>query len=414
MRSHTGTTSRRTSSRIDWRRTPVGIGLPRPSEIQIVQVGTYPPTECGIATHTANLQCALVDAGLRCGVIRVLDGDGESAPPPEELHAMWWDNSESGLDAALDAADMSDVVVIQHEFGISSRPNGDDLVRFVERCSRPVITVLHTLIEEPSRRQRAIVEALAQRSSCLVVQTQAARGRLLATHDVAEHKVVVVPHGASPNLTGPPLIEAAEPLMLTWGLLGPGKGIEHGIEATALMRDQGLSVRYLVGGETHPNVRATEGERYREGLQDLVRRRRVADLVDFDDRYRDWASLNAQVRSATIVLVPYDSRDQVTSGVLVEALAAGKPVVSTAFPHAVELEATGAVVTVDHESPRQIAAAVHELLLDEERYQRMSIAARLEASRYDWRSVGRQFRTLIDEHRHAPVGVSTLERAGRV
>jgi glycosyltransferase involved in cell wall biosynthesis len=410
MKNVVGSTSAPTSRPLGRWGTPIETGAPHTAGSSVLLIGTYPPTECGIATHTANLHCALVDAGLRCGVVRLLDADDDAGALRDDVHALWRRDSQSGLDVALEAAASADAVIIQHEFGIFPGRDGDDVVRFVERCSRPMITVLHTVVKEPSRRQRAIIEALGRRSSCLVVHTEAARRRLLATHDVAEHHVVVIPHGASPNLAGPRLVESTEPLLLTWGLLGPGKGIEHGIEAVALMRDAGLRVRYLVAGETHPNVRANEGERYREGLQDLARQRGVADLVDFDDRYRDWASLHAQVRSATIVLVPYDSRDQVTSGVLVEALAAGKPVVSTTFPHAVELHATGAVLTVEHESPRQIATAVHELLRDEARYQRMSAAARLEASHYDWRSVGTQFRTLISRHADVLSGVSPLDR----
>ena len=125
--------------------------------------------------------------------------------------------------------------------------------------------------------------------------------------------------------------------MITWGLLGPGKGIEHGIKAVAALAGRGLRVRYLVVGQTHPNVLAEQGELYRDGLRSLAADLGVADLVELDDGYHEWSRLQALVRGSALVLLPYDSREQVTSGVLVEALASAKPVVATAFPHALEV-----------------------------------------------------------------------------
>lgn len=362
--------------------------------MRVMLVGTYPPTECGIATHTANLQCALEDAGIRASVIRLLDPADAVGPAREEVAAIWRRGLSAGLDDALLATAGADAVIVQHEFGIYPGLHGEQVIDFVDNCGCPVLTVLHTVLPDPNARQRMIIDALAERSSLLIVHTEAARSRLLETHQLDPAHVVVIPHGASPNLRGPRLISSEEPLLLTWGLLGPGKGIEHGIEAVALMRAaDGLDVRYLIAGETHPNVRLQQGEQYRDGLRALAARRGVADLVDFDDRYRDWDSLHALVRSADVVLVPYDSRDQVTSGVLVEALAAGKPVVSTAFPHAVELESTGAVVVVPHGSAEQMASGVHRILVSSDLHERMAAAARAEGDRYNWTSVGQEFRS---------------------
>ncbi len=374
----------------------------------VVLVGTYPPTECGIATHTANLRCALEDAGIDAAVIRLLGPEDDAGPARQEVAAIWRRGEPAGLDDPIRAADSVDAVIVQHEYGIYPGPNGADIVDFVTACTRPVLTVLHTIVPDPTDRQRAIIAALAARSRLLIVHTQAARRRLLDTHDLDPARVVVIPHGASPNLRGAHLVTSEEPLALTWGLLGPGKGFEHGIEAVALMRDRGLDVRYLIAGQTHPTVRARQGEQYRHGLRELAVRRGVADLVDFDDRYRDWDSLHALVRSATVVVIPYDSRDQVTSGVLVEALAAGKPVVSTAFPHATELEPTGAVVAVDHESPGQIADAVSRIVLDPVVHEQMSAAARLEGKHYDWSSIGARYdshlRSVLGDGDSAPLG----------
>ncbi len=358
-------------------------------------VGTYPPTQCGIATYTANLGKALESCGVGIEVVRLIGRDEDPGPRRDEVVALWPRGCPVGFDAAVAATEGVDAVLLQHEFGIYSGPDGSAAADFVQACTRPIVTVLHTVLANPRAGQVAIIAALDEASEALVVHTDAARARLVAVHDIDPVRVVVIPHGAAANLTGSPLIVSTEPLMLTWGLLGPGKGIEHGIDAIALLRDRGLEVRYLVAGETHPNVRARHGEEYRDDLRDRARRRGVSDLVDFDDRYRDHESLQAMVRSATLVLLPYDARDQVTSGVLVEALAAGKPVVSTEFPHAIELQPCGAVALVHHRSSSDISRAVNQIVTQPQTHSAMETAAVAEGAKYDWPIVGRRFAAVL-------------------
>ena len=360
----------------------------------VMLVGTFPPTECGIATYTANLRDGLEASGLDSKVLRlVVDADVNS--DTDHVVGHWLQARPAGAAGAAALASPFDSVLVQHEFGIYPGVDGGEVVAFVEMCRPAVFTVLHTVLETPTPSQHRIVDALARSSELVVVHTAVAAERLLRVQDVPTTKVAVVPHGATPNLSARPPSGSVEPVLLTWGLLGPGKGIERGIEAVAQMRSAGLDVRYVVAGETHPNVLLREGERYRESLQDLARARNVADLVDFSACYRSWDSLRAVVRSADVVLLPYDSRDQVTSGVLVEALAAGKPVVATAFPHAIELSATGAVIVVDHGSPDGIASTVTAILTDESLRATMQAAARVESARYDWPIVGERFRRLM-------------------
>ena len=152
----------------------------------------------------------------------------------------------------------------------------------------------------------------------------------------------VIPHGASLPLATRPRRPAAHPTMVTWGLLGPGKGIEHAIDALALLDDVRPQPCYVVAGQTHPKARGRTGDAYRELLMARAADRGVADRVEFEDRYLSPAALAAVIRQSDVVVLPYESREQVTSGVLVEAVAAGVPVVATAFPHAIELLRDGA------------------------------------------------------------------------
>ncbi len=191
--------------------------------------------------------------------------------------------------------------------------------------------------------------------------SEAANQRLCHGFDVDRRKVTTIPHGATlPK--NPPAKRPSRPTVLTWGLMGPGKGIERVIEAMGSLNGLPGRPTYLVAGRTHPKVFAADGEAYRDARMEQARRSGVADSVSFDAGYRDVPMLTALVQSCSVVVLPYDSTDQVTSGVLVDAIACGRPVVATAFPHAVELLATGAGVVVDHDDPDALASALRQIL----------------------------------------------------
>jgi glycosyltransferase involved in cell wall biosynthesis len=151
---------------------------------------------------------------------------------------------------------------------------------------------------------------------------------------------------------------------LTWGLLGPGKGIERVIEAMPSLKDLPGRPRYLIAGRTHPKVLAAEGEAYREARVEQARRLGVADSVSFDPVYRSPAAITELAQSVAAVVLPYDSTDQVTSGVLVDSIASGRPIVATAFPHAIELLGTGAGTVVAHDDHDALVSALRRLLTD--------------------------------------------------
>ena len=151
---------------------------------------------------------------------------------------------------------------------------------------------------------------------------------------------------------------------MTWGLLGPGKGIERVIDAMASLKDLPGRPRYLIAGRTHPKVLAAQGEAYREARIAQAQRLGVADSVSFDAVYRSPAALTALIQTASVVVLPYDSKEQVTSGVLVDSIASGRPIVATAFPHAVELLGSGAGTVVGHDDPDALVSALRRLLTD--------------------------------------------------
>jgi glycosyltransferase involved in cell wall biosynthesis len=227
--------------------------------------------------------------------------------------------------------------------------------------------------------------------------SETASARLLHRYDVEPNKVEVIPHGADALFAGPSLVAGNRPLLLTWGLIGPGKGLETVIEAFADLVDLEPRPRYLIAGATHPNVRASSGESYREGLFSMARRFGLEDMIEFDNRYLDRKTLARLVRSADMVVLPYASVEQVTSGVLVEAIAAAKPVIATQFPHAVELLSGGVGVTVPHGDPAALGAALRQLLNDRALTTQMANKARLLADGWYWPTIGQRFGSMMSE-----------------
>jgi polysaccharide biosynthesis protein PslF len=370
-------------------------------------LSTYPPTQCGLATFTAALLAHLPAPGDRVAVVRVLD---EPAPRPagEVVHDLVA-GSAASASAAAAVLNSFDVAIVQHEYGIYGGPDGQDVIPLLDALYVPSIVVLHTVLGRPTSRQRVILDEVVAAASAVVTMTQTARSRLLDSYGTAPEKVFVIPHGAadhrmaaSGHRTGPADHEIAgpagttrRPTVLTWGLLGPGKGIEHAIDSIALLRRHGLDVHYQVAGQTHPRVLARDGEAYRRALQARALAGGVADLVHFDGRFLPGTALSQLIGAADVVLLPYDSVEQVTSGVLIEAVTAGKPVVSTCFPHAVEL--LGAGLLVERQDPAGIAQAVRRVLTEPGLAARMSSYSAQQAPRLLWPAVAHSYRELASE-----------------
>jgi glycosyltransferase involved in cell wall biosynthesis len=359
-------------------------------------LSTYTPTECGLATFTAALAGELrtgPPAG-HIGVVRVIDRLPDGTRPEIVHHLVT--SSPGGEAEAAAILDGFDAVVVQHEYGIYGGPDGDQVLAVLERLTVPVIVVVHTVLVEPTPHQREVLERVLAAADAVVTMTPTARRRLLHGYPVDPARVSLIPHGAADN-RHPPAERPARPTILTWGLLGPGKGIEWVIDALAELRDLNPEPRYLVVGETHPKVVERCGESYRHGLIDRAARRGVGHLVEFDDRYLSIPALGRLVAQADVVILPYDSREQVTSGVLVEALASGKPVIATGFPHAVEMLGGGTGLIVPHGDAAAMAAALRRVLTEPGLAARLGAQAAALAPQLLWPAVADCYRTLAAE-----------------
>ena len=368
-------------------------------------LSTYPPTQCGLATFSAALLAHLPQPGDHIAVVRVLD-----EPAPYRGHEIVHDlvtGSAASAAAAATVLNRFDVVIVQHEYGIYGGPDGQDVLSLLDALYAPSIVVLHTVLAHPTPRQRMILQQVVAAASAVVTMTQTARSRLLDIYETPPEKVRVIPHGATDNrVARSPTGNTGPPRVLTWGLLGPGKGIEHAIDAIALLREREVRVEYEVAGQTHPRVASRDGETYRQCLQARARARRVADRVHFDPRFLPAGALSRLISAADVVLLPYDSAEQVTSGVLIEAVTAGKPVVSTCFPHAVELLGGGAGLLVERQDPVGIAGALHRVVSEPGLSARMSSLSADLAPQLLWPAVARSYRELVSSLTAIPAGAA--------
>jgi glycosyltransferase involved in cell wall biosynthesis len=367
-------------------------------------LSTYPPTQCGLATFSAALLAHLPEPGDQVAVVRVLD-----EPMPgfagEGVHDLV-NGSAASAAAAADVLNGFDVVIVQHEYGIYGGPDGQDVIALLEALYVPSIVVLHTVLAHPTPRQRMILDGVITAAQ-VVTMTYTARSRLLDIYGTSPEKVFVIPHGAADYRVAPSRAgRTGGPNALTWGLLGPGKGIEHAIDAMALLRDQGLRVDYQVAGQTHPRVLGRDGEVYRRSLEARARARDVEDRVHFDARFLGTGALSHLISSADVVLLPYDSLEQVTSGVLIEAVTAGKPVISTCFPHAVELLGGGAGLLVGRQDSAGIARALRRVFTEPGVSARMSGHSADLAPQLLWPAVASSYRELASALTMTPAGAA--------
>lgn len=342
---------------------------------------------CGLATFSAALADGLSANGAGAGVVRIADASSTADP---RVVGELISGSPASVSAACELLNHNDIAIIQHEYGIYGGPDGDEVVDIMGGLEIPSIVVAHTVLTHPSAHQRSVLEAVSAMAGQVVVMSQAARRRLCGGYDVDPEKVTTIPHGATIPVHAP-VGRTDRPTLLTWGLLGPGKGVERVIDAMVSLRDLAVRPRYLIAGQTHPKVLAADGEAYRAARVDQSRRRGVAASVCFDAGYRTVASLNALAQTAAAVVLPYDSTDQVTSGVLVDAIASGRPVVATAFPHAVELLGSGAGIVVDHDDPDALATALRRVLTEEHLADSMADEARRLAPTMAWSVVAAQY-----------------------
>lgn len=339
----------------------------------VALLGNHLPRQCGIATFTADLSEAisLVCPELDCFVVAMNDGPHQYSYPGRVRFELP-DSDAGAYRRAADFLNVNavDVVSVQHEYGIFGGKAGGHLLTLLRELRMPIVTTLHTILAAPNLHQRRVMDEIAERSERLVVMTSRGAELLQEVHRVDEDKIDVIPHGipnvpfaGSKNRLG----VNGRPLILTFGLLSPDKGIEYVIDALPAIVSKYPDVVYIILGATHPHIIESQGETYRFVLEDRAKRLGVDGNVIFHNRFVTQSELSEFLAAADIYITPYLNPEQITSGTLAYAFGAGKAVISTPYPYAMELLADGRGILVPWRDAGAIASAIVDLLDDPEK-----------------------------------------------
>jgi glycosyltransferase involved in cell wall biosynthesis len=375
--------------------------LQTPSEIQkIAFLGDYLPRKCGIATFTSDLLAAIAAEHPRsqCFAVPVNDLKGGYEYPD----VVRFEIEEQDLPSYQHAADFlnignTDIVCVQHEFGIFGGPVGSHVLALLRALRMPVVTTLHTVLRDPNAEQRRVMQELIARSTRLVVMARRGRQMLQEIYQAPAAKIDLIPHGIpdipfiDPNFYKDKFGVEGRIVLLTFGLLSPNKGIEHVLNALPHILAEFPNLVYIVLGATHPNELREQGEAYRLGLERLAKKNKVQKNVIFYNRFVELEELKEFIGAADLYITPYLNEAQITSGTLAYTFGAGKAVVSTPYWHATELLADERGVLVPFADPAAIAREVTSLLRDDTRRHAMRKNAYKLGREMIWSNVARLY-----------------------
>lgn len=337
---------------------------------RVALIGGFRPRKCGIATFTTDLyeQLGLYHPEVSID-LHVVDGPNDSLDYPDARSVIRADVLEDyGVTARRINEDGVDAVWLQHEYGIFGGESGEMVLDLVDRVAAPLIVTLHTVLAHPSDKQRSILNHLLRRASRVMVMSRHSRDLLGSVYGVDPARVAVIPHGAPdrPFGRGDSWKErfglVGRNVMMTFGLLGPGKGLETVIEALPAIVARHPQTVYRIVGATHPNLVASDGEAYRESLIARAEQLGVSGNIEWVNSFLDTEELLDQLEACDIYLTPYPNLEQSTSGTLSYAVALGKAVVSTPYLHATELLGDGVGRLIPARSSAAVAEAVIGLL----------------------------------------------------
>ena len=369
----------------------------------ILFLSTYPPRACGIATFTQDLFNALEETGeCTSGIVAV--NDGAYSYPPEVKFTLEQQDPNSYLETAERInASPADLLMIEHEFGIYGGKSGEYLLKLTGLLKIPYLVTLHTVLPEPTKKQRNIVAALAKGCERLITMSVSSVQVLQEVYGADPNKIVVIPHGV-PEMTVDrrDVLKKQEGLadrfvVSTFGLLSPSKGLEYGIGAVARVVKKHPEVMYLILGQTHPVIKSRYGEQYREKLENKAAELGVSNNIRFVNRYLTKEEIIRYLTLSDAYMTPYLGKDQAVSGTLAYAVGYGRVIVSTPYPYAREMLADGRGFLAKFRSTVSLETCILEILRHPDKKAEMEKKALLLGRTMMWSQVAAKYLLVFRE-----------------
>ncbi len=353
--------------------------MPKGVAKKVAFISSYPPRKCGIGTFVSDLISSVSAYASEKFTPLVVALSNDSYDYPRQVEFEIRPNVKNDYISAAEYLNFSnvDVVSVQHEFGLFGGAAGSYLSLFLQNIKAPVVTTLHTILNEPTAEYYKSMLDLCRYSDKLIVMNARGIDMLRDIYKVPSDKIVLIPHGL-PDL---PFVDSSyykhkfdfdgRTTLLTFGLIGRSKGIEVMIEAMSDIVAADSSALYIVLGVTHPELIKFEGESYRFSLQRRVKDLGIEDNVIFHNRFVTDQDLHDFLCATDIYVTPYLAREQLTSGTLAFAVGAGKAVVSTPYWAAEELLADGRGKLVKFGDAKDLAKSIIEISGDRSLFQSM-------------------------------------------
>ncbi len=368
--------------------------------MNVIIISTYTPQKCGIATYSNDLYKALnLSPNSIVNILAIVE-DSSLTYPQEVVNFITKDSKNDYIEKANFINENYDICILEHEYGIFGGESGEYILELINRLAIPLVTNFHTILNNPTEKQRSIMLRLIMVSSKITVMTASAVELLTTKYNTERLKIALIPHGVpvfntDQNSAKEKLFPSSSKIIiLSFGFLGEGKGFEVAIDAVAKIKD--LNFIYIILGSTHPNVLKSQGEAYREFLQKKIADLEIDEKICMIDKFANEEELKLYLSACDIYITPYPNENQTSSGPLSFAVGAGAAVISTPYHYAKDLLKNERGLFFNFNDSNALAGILEILITYPTELKKYRVNARNHGKSMEWPIIGEKQKTILE------------------